>query len=96
MYSILCIFNHVYVTVLYYFLLITGLVDFTFHFGYWVNDYQNCWEAVFLFLSYGFLSDGILIPKSGISSLKTNCAASQMDNTASSIHENRQISLPNR
>ena len=56
----------------------------------------NCWEAVFLFLSYDFIPDGILIPKSGISALKTNRAVSQMDNTASSTYANRQISLQNR
>ena len=55
----------------------------------------NYWEAVFLFLSYGFLPDGILIPESGISAFKTNCAASQMDNTAGSTGANRQISLQN-
>ena len=48
-----------------------------------------------MFLSYGFLSDGILIPESGISALKTNCAASQTDNTAGSTHANQQIYLQN-
>ena len=36
-----------------------------------------------------------LIPESGISALKTNCAASQMDNAAGSTCANRQISLQN-
>ena len=48
-----------------------------------------------MFLSYGFLPDGKLLPGSGISALKTNCTASQIDNTAGSIHANRQISLQN-
>ena len=48
-----------------------------------------------MFLSYGFLPDGTLLPESGISALKTNCAASQMDNTAGSTGANRQISLQN-
>ncbi len=36
-----------------------------------------------------------LIPESGISSLKTNCAVSQMDNAASNTCANRQIYLQN-
>ena len=85
-YSTICIFNHI----LHCFLPIAVPADFTLLMRLWINIViPNCWEAVFLFLSYGFLPDGILIPESGISALKTDCAASQMDNTAGSTHANR-------
>ena len=92
MHSIICIFNHTS----HLFSLIIAPVELTFHCGCWVNNYPNCREAVFWFLSYGFLPDGTPIPESGISALKTNYAASQTDNTAGSTHANQQIYLQNR
>ena len=91
MYSIICIFNHT----LHLFPLIIAPVDLTFHCSCWVNNYPNCREAVFWFLSYGFLPDGTPMPERGILALKTNYAAPQTDNITGSTHANQQIYLQN-